>query len=143
MAHNKKFGEFMAAVVAAYPQAITSTKLEVSSINATGFDRASFIFEVGAPTSVDAYISSGILIWNASTSGAAYTTMAGASFGTHITGGASKANYVIDVDISPSYPWLRVSASNCSSTGTYSVVCVLRTPANLPPTALSGQIVHV
>jgi hypothetical protein len=69
--------------------------------------------------------------------------MAGASFGTHITGGASQANYVIDVNVNPSYPWLRVSASNCSSTGTYSVVCVLRTPQDAPPTALSGQIVHV
>lgn len=143
MAHNKKFSEFMAAVVAAYPQTITSTKLEVSSINATGYDRATFIFGVGAPTSVDAYISSGKLIWNAATSGATYTSMAAASFGTHLTGGASKANFVIDVQVDPSYPWLRVSASNCSSTGTYSVMCVLRTPQNAPPTSLSGQIVTV
>jgi hypothetical protein len=143
MAHNKKFGEFMAATVAAYPQTITSTRLEASSINATGYDRATFIFGVGAPSSVDAYISSGALIWNAATSGATYTAVAGASFGTHLTGGNSQANFVIDVNVNPSYPWLRVSASNCSSTGTYSVMCVLRTPQNMPPTSLSGQIVTV
>lgn len=143
MAHNKKFSGFMAAVVAAPAQGVTSTKLEVSSINATGYDRATFIFGVGTNESVDAFLSSGILVWQASTSGATYAAMAGASFGTHITGGASKANYVIDVDVSPSYPWLRVSASNCSSTGFYSVLCVLRTPERMPPTSLSGQIVEL
>lgn len=143
MAHNKKFAEFLAANVVAWPQTITSTKLDVSSVNATGWDRATFIFEVGAPTSVDAYLSSGSLIWNAATSGATYTAVAGGSFGTHITGGASKANYVIDVDVNQAKPWLWVSASNCSSTGTYSVVCVLRTPTNLPPSSLSGQIVTI
>ncbi len=143
MAHNKKFSDFMVAGMAAYPQAVTSTRLECSSVNATGWDRATFIFQVGAQSSVDAYLSSGILIWNASTSGATYAAMAGASFGTHITGGASKANYVIDVNVSPSYPWLKVSASNCSSTGYYSVICVLRTAASLPPTDLSGQIVEL
>ena len=143
MAHNKKFSEFVQAVQVVYPQAVTSTRLEFSSVDATGWDRASFIFQVGAPTSVDAYISSGILIWNASTSGATYTSVAGASFGTNITGGISKANYVIDVNVNQSYPWLKVSASNCSSTGYYSVVCVLRTPDALPPSSLSGQIVEV
>jgi hypothetical protein len=144
MAHNKKFDDFMTAVVAVAPQTKTSTALEASSINATGYDRATFIFQMGAPTSASGYLSSGNLIWNASTSGATYTALTGGSFGTHITGGAaSKANFIIDVNVNPSYPWLKVSASNCSSTGTYSVICVLRTPQDMPPDSLSGQIVTV
>lgn len=143
MAHNKKFGEFMVAGIAVPPAAVTSTRLEASSVNATGFDRATFIFQVGGPTSVDAFLSSGNLIYNASTSGATYTAVTGASFGTHITGGQSQANFVIDVNVDQSKPWLKVSASNCSSTGYYSVVAVLRTPGTKPPTTLSGQMVYV
>lgn len=143
MAHNKKFGEFYVAGMAVPPAAVTSTHLEFSSVDATGFDRATFVFQVGGPSSVDAFLSSGNLIWNASTSGATYTAMTGASFGTNITGGQSKANYVIDVNIDQSKPWLKVSASNCSSTGYYSVLAVLRTPGSKPPTTLSGQMVYV
>ena len=144
MAHNKKFGEYMAVAVAVAPAAVTSTRLNASSIDATGYDRATFIFQMGAPDATDAFLSSGKLIWNASTSGATYTSIAGASFGTNITGGAmSKANFVIDVNVDQSKPWLRVSASNCSSTGYYAVACVLRTPATKPPTTLSGQMVYV
>lgn len=144
MAHNKKFGEFMAVGNAVSPQKVTSTALSASSVNATGYDHATFIFQMGAPDHTDAYMSSGNLIYNASTSGATYTAVTGASFGTHITGGAmSKANFVIDVNVNPSKPWLKVSASNCSSTGYYSVACILRTPESKPPTALTNQTVYV
>lgn len=143
MAHNKPFGAFETAVVAAWPQTITSTALAASSINATGYDRATFIFQIGAPSSTTAGLASGNLIWNAATSGAAYAAIAGASFGTDITGGVSSANYVIDVNVSPSYPWLRVSAANFGTTSDYSVICVLRTPQSSPPSSLSGQIVTV
>ena len=144
MAHNKKFGDYMAAAVVVPPAAVTSTRLEFSSVNATGYDRATFIFQMGAPSSTDAYLSSGNLIWNAATSGATYTAVAGGSFGTHITGGAmSKANFVIDVNVDQAKPWLKVSASNVSSTGYYAVLCVLRTPVSKPPTSLTGQMVYV
>ncbi|SRR5574343_454227 len=144
MAHNKKFGEFMAAAMVVPPAAVTSTALSASSVNATGYDRATFIFQMGAPSSTDAYLSSGVLIYKASTSGATYSAVTGASFGTHITGGAmSKANFVIDVNVDKDKPWMKVSASNCSSTGYYSVIAVCRTAQNNPPTTLSGQMVYV
>ena len=149
MAHNKKFGEFATAVIAVTPQTITSggaggSALSASSINATGYDRATFIFQMGVPEGTSAYLSSGNLIWNAATSGAAYTAIAGASFGTHLTTGVmSKANFVIDVDVNPSYPWLRVSASHMSSTNTYAAICILRSPQDMPPDSLSGQMVYI
>ena len=143
MAHNKKFGEFFAAVVAAGNQTITSTALVASSINATGYDRATFIFQMGTASATSAALSSGNIIYNASTSGATYAAIAGASFGTNIAGTITNANYVIDVNVNPSKPWLKVSAFNINTAHTYSVMCILRTPQNAPPTTLSGQMVYV
>ena len=144
MAHNKKFGDFMTAVSAVPAQAVTSTQLAASSVNATGFDRATFIFEVGNHSSTTAALAAGSLLWKAATSGATYYAITGASFG-RISGvtGSSKANYVIDIDVDQSYPWLWVSAFNSNTLGYYSVTCLLRTPQDMPPDSLSGQIVYV
>jgi len=144
MAHNKKFGDFMTAVSAVPAQAVTSTQLAASSVNATGFDRATFIFEVGNHSSTTAALAAGSVLWKAATSGATYYAITGASFG-RISGvtGSSKANYVIDIDVDQSYPWLWVSAFNSNTLGYYSVTCLLRTPQDMPPDSLSGQIVYV
>jgi hypothetical protein len=142
MGHNKKFGGYMAAVTAVTPvfTAATGEALVGSSINATGFDRATFIFTLGGITGTG-YMSSGIGIWNAATSGAAYSQINGASFGQIGSTAASSANYVIDMDVNPSYPWLRVSGIITSSSWYIGCACVLRTPNAAPPTSLSGQIV--
>ena len=144
MAHNKKFGDFMTAVSAVPAQAVTSTQLAASSVNATGFDRATFIFEVGNHSSTTAALAAGSVVWKASTSGATYYPITGASFG-RISGvtGSSMANYIIDIDVDQSYPWLWVSAFNSNTLGYYSVTCLLRTPQDMPPDSLSGQIVYV
>ena len=145
MAHNKKFGEFFTAVSAVPAQAVTSTALAASSVNATGYDRATFIFEVGNHSSTTAHLASGSLLWKAATSGATYYAITGASFGAHISGvtGSSMANYIIDIDVDQSYPWLWVSAQNSNTEAYYSVTCLLRTPGDMPPDSLSGQIVYV
>ena len=144
MAHNKKFGEFMTAVSAVPAQAVTSTALAASSVNATGYDRATFIFEVGNHSSTTAALAAGSLLWKAATSGDTYYAITGASFG-RISGvtGSSMANYIIDIDVDQDYPWLWVSAFNSNTLGYYSVTCLLRTPQDMPPDSLSGQIVYV
>jgi hypothetical protein len=144
MAHNKKFGEFMVAVSAVPAQLVTSTKLEASSVDATGFDRATFIFEVGNHSSTTAALAAGSIVWKAASSGDTYYAITGASFG-RISGitGSSMANYIIDMDVDQSYPWLLVSAQNSNTTAYYSVTCILRTPEAMPPDSLSGQIVYV
>lgn len=142
MAHNKKFSDYMAAVTAVTPifTAGTGEALVGSSINATGFDRATFIFTLGGITGTG-YMSSGLGIWNASTSGATYSQVNGASFGSIGSTAASSANYVIDMNVNPDYPWLRVSGIITSSSWYIGCACVLRTPQSAPPTSLSGQIV--
>jgi len=144
MAHNKKFGEFMTAVSAVPAQLVTSTKLEASSVDATGYDRATFIFEVGNHSSTTAALAAGSIVWKAATSGATYYAITGASFG-RISGitGSSMTNYIIDMDVDQSYPWLLVSAQNSNTAAYYSVTCILRTPEAMPPDSLSGQIVYV
>jgi hypothetical protein len=141
MAHNKKFEEYMVVQNVCPPQATTSTSLDVTSVNAFGWDRATFIFVLGKPSGDTANISTGWGIWQAATSGATYARMTSASGAQITTGQGSNANFVVDVNVDQSYPWLRFSGFNVSTAWPNAVVCILRSPSDAPPTSLSADII--
>lgn len=141
MAHNKKFADYMVVQNVCPPQATTSTKLDVTSVNAYGWDRATFIFALGTPSGDTANVSTGWGVWQAATSGATYARITGAS-GAQITAGqGSNQNFVVDVNVDQSYPWLRFSGFMVSTAWPNSVVCVLRSPNDAKPTSLSANII--
>lgn len=142
MAHNKKFEDYMAAQTAVAP-VTTSGALTSIPIDATGWDRATFIFTFGTPlaTVSSAKLVAGVGVWQATSSGATYARMADASFGALTSGALSNNEHVIDVNVDQSYPSLIISGSVDSSNIPLACVCVLRTPNSAPPTSLSGSIV--
>jgi hypothetical protein len=140
MAHNKKFEDYMVAKVAIDPIASVSGALTSKYIDATGYNRASFIFAFGTPAA-NASVVAGLGVWQATTSGETWARVTDASFGAISTGIGSNANHVIDVRVNPTYPALIVSGSLTGSTWPISCVCILTEGANKPPTAGSYQIV--
>src|SRR5574343_395467 len=56
------------------------------------------------------------------------------------TGQGSNQNFVVDVNVDQSYPWLRFSRFMVSTAWPNSVVCVLRSPNDAKPTSLSASI---
>ena len=141
MGRKKLFSEYLAVVNVCPPQATTSTKLDVTSVNAFGWDRATFVFALGTPSGDTANISTGWGVWQASTSGAAYARVTGASGAQITTGQGSNTNFVVDVKVDQDYPWLRFSGFNVSTAWPNSVVCILRSPNDAPPTSLSADII--
>jgi hypothetical protein len=137
MADNKKFSEYKAAVNAVSP-VTTNGALTGVKINATGADRVAFVFSFGIPLD-DAAVSSGLGIWKASTSGAAYTR-AGASFGALTSGAINGKTAVLDVNVDRAKPWLLVSGQMDSSNCPLSCVAIIDNYDNRPPTSLSAVI---
>lgn len=133
MAHNKKFADYEVAGIAVAP-VTTSGALTSSAIDATEFDRATFHFAFGTPLA-NAAVVAGLGIWQASTSGATFARVTSASFGAITTGSFSNANFVVDVNVNQSYPWLIVSGAVSTSNVPLACVYVLRSAANKPPTA--------
>lgn len=140
MAYNKKFSGREVAAVAVAPNTTTSGALDPIAINATGWGRAKFIFALGegaADAKLDAKV------WEASSSGATYTSIASAELVQVSTGAGSNLSAVLEVAVDQSYPWLKVSGALTSSTWPHAVVVVLAQPDTMPPTAITQQIVSV
>ena len=115
-----------------------------TSVDATGFGRARFIFSFGANTATTAALSAGIGVWNASTSGATFAAIAGASLAAVTSGVLSNNVMIIDTVISPASPWLKVSGGSVLSTGiAHSCVVELYKGVSRPPTHTEQQIVTV
>lgn len=143
MANNKKFSEFMKAVNAVQP-GTTSAALSASSIDATGYQRATFIFQFGTPSNASCWMSSADFVYNAATSGATYTAITGAGPTTNLTTGAySNANLIVDVAINRAKPWLKISGQIMSSLWPVACLAVLSNPDSRPPTAGSAKVVSV
>lgn len=119
---------------------LTTAKL----IDATGYKRARFVFSFGA-LSGDGNISSGIKIWNASTSGATFTSMAGAVLAAISSGAISGYEAIIDCAITDGKPWLQVSGLSAISSDV-PLACTVQlydgTRTN-PPTQAATQVVVV
>jgi hypothetical protein len=91
-------------------------------------------------------LSTGLGVWQASTSGATFALIAGASAAAYTSGvlsGGANNTVVIDVPVSPSTPWLQLSGSFVSTTPAHSGVVELYSGINRPPTHTSLEVVVV
>lgn len=97
----------------------TSAALTATKVNGTGFKRARFVFNLGVPLTGASFNAS---IYNASTSGATFSLITGASLA-QITEGAASCVAIVDTAINPSYPWLQVSGAAANSN--YPASCIV------------------
>src|SRR5690349_19443969 len=98
-----------------------------TKIDGTGFSRARFIFQL-ANSATTASLSTGLGVWQASTSGAAFALVAGASAAAVTSGlisGAANPIVVIDVPIKSATPWLQLSGSINQTGAAHSAVVEL------------------
>ena len=117
--------------------AITAVNLPL--INATGFGRAKFIFNLGVPLSGASFNAS---IFNATTSGATMALVAGASLAT-ISAAAASCTAVIDMAITPTKFWLSVSAAAANSNYPVAAVVELYNEVSRVQDTIAQQIVVV
>jgi len=111
------------------------------AVDGTGFSRARFIFNFGANAGTVA-VSSGIGVWNASTSGATYSLVGSLAA---VTSGALGSNLmVVDVPIAGASPWMKVSGGSIL-TGPITNSCVveLYNPISRAPSATPSQVVTI
>lgn len=120
--------------------AIVATK-----VDATGYSRARFIFNIGNPAGTGS-LSTGLGVWAASTSGATFALMSGASAVAVTSGvlsGGTNNIIVIDIPVSPSSPWLQASGSFLNVTPAHGAIVELYSNVNRPPTQAEQQVVVV
>jgi hypothetical protein len=111
------------------------------NIDATGYRRARFTISFGV-LSGSANLSTGMGVWQASTSGATSARIASASAAAITSGAISNALVVIDVGVDPSYPWVRISGMSMISSNCTNAATVMLYNANrLPPTDYTTQII--
>ena len=117
-----------------------------TAVNASGFSRARFIFNFSNAATTGS-LSTGMGLWQASTSGATFAQIAGASFAAvtsgQISGGANNV-MIVDVPVVGATPWLKVSGGSWLNAGVaHGAVITLSNPVYLPPTHTAIQIVTV
>lgn len=122
--------------VAGAPAPIVATK-----VNATGFSRARFIFQM-ANVATTGSLQAGLGVWQAATSGAAYSliTSAAAVSSGQLSGGTNPL-VIIDVPINSASPWLQMSGSFISTGVTHGAIVELYDGVNRPPTSSALQVV--
>ena len=116
--------------------------MAATKIDATGFGRARFVFNVGNGAATTASVQAGIGIWQAATSGGTYAEVSGSSLAAVTSGilSSTSVTWVIDVPTSSGTPWLQVSGGSMLSTGIpHSATCTLYQGINRPPTSPSYQ----
>ena len=120
--------------------AIVATK-----VDATGFSRARFIFNIGNPAGTGS-LQTGLGVYAAATSGATFTLITGASAAAVTSGvlsGGANNIIVIDVPVSSASPWLQASGSFLNVTPAHGGVVELYSSVNRPPTQAEQQVVVV
>lgn len=114
-------------------------------IDGTGFSRARFTFKLGAGATTASLVT-GLGVWNASTSGATFALITGASAAA-ITSGllSGGANNIVEIDvpIAAANPWLQLSGSIGQTGAAHTAQVDLYSGVNLPPTTASQQVVVV
>ena len=132
--------------VVTYPAvapAVTSGALTGIAVDATGYTRARFVFHFGANTSTAA-LSAGGGVWNASTSGATYTSMSTAVLAAVSSGVLGSTIMVVDTAVTAAKPWLKISGATITlATVGVSATCTLYNGLIRPPTQSEQQIVVV
>jgi len=138
----KKFADLTDVRQAVAPNTGPVGGLTGIAIDGTGFTRARFIFNFAANAGTTAALSSGLGVWNASTSGATFTLQGSMSA---VTSGVLGSNImIVDVPIVPASPWMKVSGGSILSTAiTNSCAVELYQPVGRPPSATPQQIVTV
>lgn len=118
------------------PSPIVATK-----IDATGFSRARFVFQMGSGETTGSLVN-GLGVWQAATSGGAYDQIASAAA---ITSGGISGNanpiVVIDVPVNSAKPWLQMSGSFGQTGVNHSAVVELYDGVNRPPTQSENQVI--
>ena len=128
----------------AVPNATTSGALTATAINATGFGRARFVFNFGSNTGGASVAAAGIGIYQASSSGAPYTSLPNAVLAAVSSGALSNVVAVIDTVISSGTPWLEVSGAVVNSSIIVgATVDLYNGTRTYPATALEQQVVSV
>ena len=124
---------------------VTSGALTGIAVNGTGYSRARFVFQFGSGSGTTAALAAGSAAWQCATSGGTYTPITGADLAAVSSGVMSGANNVmiVDVPISPSYPWLKASATVNSSIINNSCVVELYNGVNRPASTPEQQAVVV
>ena len=116
-----------------------------TKIDGAGFSRARFIFQM-ANVATTASLVTGLGVYNASTSGATFTLITGASAAA-VTSGALSAGanniVVIDVPIASASPWLQMSGSIGQPGAAHSAIVELYSGVYRPPTSAELQVVVV
>ena len=116
-----------------------------TKIDGTGFARARFIFQLGNAATTGS-LSTGLGVWQASTSGATFALIAGASAAAITSGLLSGSNnniVVIDVPVGSANPWLQLSGSINQTGVAHSAIVELYNGINRPPTSSEIQVVVV
>jgi hypothetical protein len=116
-----------------------------TKIDGTGFSRARFIFNF-TNAATTASLVAGLGVWQASTSGAAFAQVAGASAAAVtsgvISGGANNI-IVIDVPVASATPWLQLSGSFGQTGAAHAATVELYSGINIPPTQAEQQVIVV
>lgn len=114
-----------------------------TKVNGTGFSRARFILNMTNAAGT-ASLSTGLGVWQATTSGDTYAQVASAAAVTSglISGGANNL-VVIDVPIAAATPWLQLSGSFVNATPAHSAIVEFYNGINRPPTQAELQVVVV
>lgn len=122
-----------------------NTALVATKIDATGFSRARFLFNFGNGQATTASIPAGVGIYQASTSGATYNLISGASLAAVTSGILSSTSVTMEIDVptSAGTPWLQVSGSVSSTAVPHSAVVSLYHGVNNAPTSSRQQLVSV
>ena len=114
-------------------------------INATGYSRARFIFSLASKAGTGS-LSTGLGVWQASTSGATFALIAGASAAA-VTSGLISAGgnnqIIIEVPVAGATPWLQLSGSINQTGAAHSAIVELYGGINRPSTHSELQVVVV
>jgi hypothetical protein len=116
-----------------------------TKVNATGYSRARFIFQLGSGATT-ASLSTGLGAWQASTSGATFARITGASAAAVTSGvlsGGANNIVIIDVPVSGGTPWLVLSGSINQTGAPHSAVVELYSGINRTPDATAQQVIVV
>lgn len=138
----KKYTDISDVKVAVAASAGAVLIMAATKVDATGYKRARFVFNVGNGEATTASISAGIGIWQAATSGGTFAEISGSSMAAVTSGTLSSTSVtmVVDVPTSSGTPWLQVSGGSMLSTGVpHSAVCELYQGINNPRATPSYQ----
>ncbi len=112
-------------------------------VNATGFSRARFIFNMASGAGTGS-LQAGLGVGQATTSGATFALIAGATAAAVTSGvlsGGANNVVVIDVPVIPTKPWLQLSGSFLAATPAHGAVVELYNSVNRPPTQAENQVI--